>query len=130
MSNRFKETSQCRKTRNRYEARPTRKKKKRHVRISIIQEIFKIITILSMDEIKVANLGQAASAACSMATNFLAPVKTERQIYENSMLEDDPNANSVVSTSQEDRTVPRWGPNHKGAQELANLYSTGNNFNN
>lgn len=82
-----------------------------------------------MDEIKVANLGQAASAACSMATNFLAPVKTERQIYENSMLEDDPNANSVVSTSQEDRTVPRWGPNHKGAQELANLYSTGNNFN-
>mgnify|MGYP004578781585 CR=1 FL=1 len=83
-----------------------------------------------MDEIKVANLGQAASAACSMATNFLAPVKTERQIYENSMLEDDPNANSVVSTSQEDRTVPRWGPNHKGAQELANLYSTGNNFNN
>ncbi|XP_031365090.1 transmembrane protein 189 isoform X2 [Apis dorsata] len=77
-----------------------------------------------MDEIKVANLGQAASAACSMATNFLAPVKTERQIYENSMLEDDPNANSVVSTSQEDRTVPRWGPNHKGAQELANLYST------
>ncbi|OAD58006.1 hypothetical protein WN48_00798 [Eufriesea mexicana] len=67
-----------------------------------------------MDEIKVANLGQAASAACSMATNFLAPVKTERQIYENSMLEDDPNANSVVSTSQEDRTVPRWGPNHKG----------------
>ncbi|XP_061935200.1 plasmanylethanolamine desaturase 1 isoform X4 [Apis cerana] len=77
-----------------------------------------------LDEIKVANLGQAASAACSMATNFLAPVKTERQIYENSMLEDDPNANSVVSTSQEDRTVPRWGPNHKGAQELANLYST------
>lgn len=71
------------------------------------------------------NLGQAASAACSMASNFLAPVKTERQIYENSMLEDDPNANSVVSTSQEDRTVPRWGPNHKGAQELANLYSTG-----
>lgn len=79
-----------------------------------------------MDEIKVANLSQAASAACSMATNFLAPVKTERQIYENSMLEDDPNANSVVSTSQEDRTVPRWGPTHKGAQELANLYSNGN----
>lgn len=78
-----------------------------------------------MEDIKVPNLGQAASAACSMATNFLAPVKTERQIYENSMLEDDPNANSVVSTSQEDRIVPRWGPNHKGAQELANLYSTG-----
>ncbi|XP_046413018.1 plasmanylethanolamine desaturase isoform X2 [Neodiprion fabricii] len=73
----------------------------------------------------VPHLEQAASAACTMATNFLAPVKTERQIYENSMLEDDPNANSVVPTSFEDRTVPRWGPNHKGAQELANLYSTG-----
>lgn len=78
-----------------------------------------------MEDIKVPNLGHAASAACSMATNFLAPVKTERQIYENSMLEDDPNANSVVPTSIEDRIVPRWGPNHKGAQELANLYSTG-----
>lgn len=78
-----------------------------------------------MEDIKVPNLGQAASAACSMATNFLAPVKTERQIYENSMLEDDPNANSVIPSSQEDKTVPRWGPNHKGAQELANLYSTG-----
>lgn len=81
-----------------------------------------------MDDIKVPNLGQAASAACSMATNFLAPVKTEQQIYENSMLEDDPNANSVVPTSNEDRILPRWGPSHKGAQELANLYSSGKYF--
>lgn len=80
---------------------------------------------LNMEDIKVPKLEQAATAACSMATNFLAPVKTEQQIYENSMLEDDPNANSVISTSEEDRTIPRWGPNHKGAQELANLYSTG-----
>lgn len=58
-----------------------------------------------------------------MASNFLAPVKTEKQIFENSMLEDDPNANSSVS--QEEYTKPRWGPHHKGAQELANLYSGG-----
>ncbi|XP_067007447.2 plasmanylethanolamine desaturase 1 [Anabrus simplex] len=59
----------------------------------------------------------------SMATNFLAPVKTEQQIFENSMLEDDPNANSAVT--HEEKIKPRWGPHHKGAQELANLYSTG-----
>lgn len=54
---------------------------------------------------------------------FLAPVKTDQQIFEDSMLEDDPNANCVVKN--EERTKPRWGPHHKGAQELANLYSTG-----
>lgn len=59
----------------------------------------------------------------SMATKILAPVKTERQILENSMLEDDPNANCAVKP--EEKTRPRWGPQHKGAQELANLYSTG-----
>ncbi|XP_014210278.1 transmembrane protein 189 [Copidosoma floridanum] len=77
-----------------------------------------------MEASAMPHLGQAASVACTMASNLLAPVKTERQIYENSMLEDDPNSNSVVpSSSTEDRTVPRWGPNHKGAQELASLYS-------
>lgn len=59
----------------------------------------------------------------SVATNFLAPVKTEQEILANSMLEDDPNANSAVT--HEEKTRPRWGPQHKGAQELANLYSTG-----
>lgn len=79
----------------------------------------------------VQHLEKAASTACTMANNFLAPVKTEQQIYENSMLEDDPNANSVITTTKtlpDDRTVPRWGPNHKGARELANLYSTGENY--
>lgn len=80
----------------------------------------------TIESTAVPHLEKAASTACSMATTFLAPVKTERQIYENSMLEDDPNANSVIKTIlHEDPTVPRWGPNHKGAQELANLYSTG-----
>ncbi|XP_066598811.1 plasmanylethanolamine desaturase 1 [Prorops nasuta] len=73
-------------------------------------------------KLNIPNLDQAI---CSVANSFLAPVKTERQIFENLMLEDDPNANSMVPISPEDRTRPRWGPNHKGAQELANLYSTG-----
>lgn len=60
--------------------------------------------------------------AC-VATNFLAPVKTEKEILANSMLEDDPNANCVVTN--EEKIRPRWGPKHKGAQELANLYSSG-----
>ncbi|CAG5108598.1 Similar to PEDS1: Plasmanylethanolamine desaturase (Homo sapiens) [Cotesia congregata] len=56
----------------------------------------------------VQHLEKAASTACTMANNFLAPVKTEQQIYENSMLEDDPNANSVVTTTKtlpDDRTT-------------------------
>lgn len=63
-----------------------------------------------------------------VATKILAPVKTEQQILENSMLEDDPNANSTVTSLSSSSMVnkpPRWGPQHKGAQELANLYSTG-----
>ncbi|XP_044743235.1 plasmanylethanolamine desaturase [Chrysoperla carnea] len=58
-----------------------------------------------------------------MKTNFLAPVKTDQDILENSMLEDDPNANCAIT--HEEKTRPRWGPQHKGAQELANLYSKG-----
>lgn len=46
------------------------------------------------------------------------------------MLEDDPNANCQLDTANDvkDSTnnIPRWGPQHKGAQELANLYSPGN----
>lgn len=50
------------------------------------------------------------------------------------MFEDDPNANCQLatnkdvtnSTSNESQSSPRWGPLHKGAQELANLYSPGN----
>lgn len=62
----------------------------------------------------------------SVATNFLAPVKTAKDILANSMLEDDPNANSAVT--HEEKIRPRWGPRHKGAQELANLYSSGRRF--
>lgn len=39
-------------------------------------------------------------------------------------LENDPNGNSCLVGPQADKTL-RWGPNHKGAQELAQLYSTG-----
>lgn len=54
---------------------------------------------------------------------FQAPVKTNQEIYENSMLEDDPNANTQLR--KKNIKAARWGPNHKGAQTLANFYSTG-----
>lgn len=45
------------------------------------------------------------------------------------MSEDDPNGNVIVKDEcsvQGDKSgAPRWGPKHKGAQELANLYSPG-----
>lgn len=40
------------------------------------------------------------------------PVKTEQQILENSMSEDDPNANSISKIKQK-AIAARWGPNHK-----------------
>lgn len=110
-----------------------------------------------------------AHSTFSLPCHFLAgtavPVKTAQQILENSMSEDDPNANSDPATttttisataaatitdaassswssSSAGKTAespttnggvdaaglalhPRWGPQHKGAQELANLYSPG-----
>lgn len=51
------------------------------------------------------------------------------------MLEDDPNSNCQLATkindtsnTQNEQPPPRWGPQHKGAQELANLYSPGKLF--
>lgn len=61
--------------------------------------------------------------ASTMANTLMAPVKTEKQILEHSMSEDDPNANTHLSS--EVFTQPRWGPRHRGAQELAELYSPG-----
>lgn len=61
--------------------------------------------------------------ASTMATTLLAPVKTERQIFEHSMSEDDPNANTQPPS--EVGPMPRWGPQHRGAKELAELYSPG-----
>uniref|UniRef100_A0A182SL16 Uncharacterized protein n=1 Tax=Anopheles maculatus TaxID=74869 RepID=A0A182SL16_9DIPT len=60
------------------------------------------------------------------------PVKTDQEILQNSMLEDDPNSNTILASTglTEDNSAslekrPRWGPQHKGAQELAKLYSNG-----
>ncbi|KFB53783.1 ubiquitin-conjugating enzyme variant [Anopheles sinensis] len=63
------------------------------------------------------------------------PVKTDQEILQNSMLEDDPNSNTILATPPgkeaddsgrtTDEKRPRWGPQHKGAQELAKLYSSG-----
>lgn len=72
------------------------------------------------------NTEQQLEIGTCMANKILAPVKTDKQIYENSMLEDDPNANCAISPKE--KISPRWGPQHKGAQELANLYSNGKEF--
>ncbi|XP_077538129.1 plasmanylethanolamine desaturase Kua [Haemaphysalis longicornis] len=64
----------------------------------------------------------------AMACNLLPPVKTEKQIYENSMPEDDPNSNSDTyqpSDAVDGQLKPRWGPHHAGARELAGLYTRG-----
>lgn len=50
-------------------------------------------------------------------------MKSTEEIYENSMLEDDPNVNSKDSSRNVQQ--PRWGPKNKGAQILANFYSKG-----
>ncbi|KAH7981723.1 hypothetical protein HPB52_000969 [Rhipicephalus sanguineus] len=63
-----------------------------------------------------------------MACNLLPPVKTEKQILENSMPEDDPNSNSDAyqpSNAVDGQLKPRWGPHHAGARELAGLYTRG-----
>lgn len=59
-----------------------------------------------------------------LGNKILAPVKSDREIMENSMLEDDPNANCAKDNGG-NLYQPRWGPGHKGAQQLANLYSAG-----
>lgn len=49
----------------------------------------------------------------------------DRDILTHSMPEDDPNSNSIVNAIDDNNKVPRWGPSHKGAQELKQLYSRG-----
>lgn len=71
---------------------------------------------------------QLQMAAAVLARAPAAAIKTERDILENSMLEDDVNGNSesdLLPCTVTARGTPRWGPQHKGAQELANLYSSG-----
>ncbi|XP_035776754.1 plasmanylethanolamine desaturase-like [Anopheles albimanus] len=82
-------------------------------------------------------LSPASTSAIKISTTFLkTPVKTDQEILQNSMLEDDPNSNTILAGSgvaaadgdkreQHVGTRPRWGPQHKGAQELAKLYSSG-----
>ena len=52
-----------------------------------------------------------------------------QDIMANSMPEDDPNSNSIVkSVGNDNNKVLRWGPSHKGAQELKQLYSSGKQY--
>ena len=52
----------------------------------------------------------------------MGPLKDENTILHNSMAEDDENQNGP---SDNKTGVPRWGPQHKGAQELAAQYTWG-----
>lgn len=63
-----------------------------------------------------------------MASPVSSAFISDRDTLKHSMLEDDPNCNSSLSSELEDFKNPRWGPAHKGAQELAQLYSRGNFF--
>lgn len=63
-----------------------------------------------------------------MASPVSSASFSDRDILKRSMLEDDPNSNSSLSSELEDLKNPRWGPSHKGAQELAQLYSRGKNL--
>ncbi|KAK7491405.1 hypothetical protein BaRGS_00017383 [Batillaria attramentaria] len=49
--------------------------------------------------------------------------KTETDILQNSMLEDDPNSNTQLTEGFQSK--PRWGPQHAGAKELASQYTFG-----
>ena len=59
------------------------------------------------------------------SSKMAAPaVKTDQDITEKSMPEDDENQNSSSPTAIEEQ-VPRWGPQHAGAKYLASQYSAG-----
>lgn len=82
-----------------------------------------VVVLLTFGKVKL--LGEQIVMAC----NLLPPVKTPKQIYENSMPEDDPNSNSDTYQPnerwQDGELKPRWGPYHAGARELASLYTSG-----
>ncbi|XP_055376459.1 plasmanylethanolamine desaturase [Condylostylus longicornis] len=73
------------------------------------------------------SLCQTSVPAIKISSTFLSttPIKSDQEILKNSMLEDDPNGNLALSTGGEISKSPRWGPQHIGAKELANLYSPG-----
>lgn len=52
-------------------------------------------------------------------------MKTDQEIFESSMAEDDPRV-VCVNDEKETKDPQRWGRNHKGAKILANFYSRGN----
>ena len=51
--------------------------------------------------------------------------KTEHEILQYSMTEEDPNGNAAAVETQAD-TKARWGHQHAGARELAAGYTRGN----
>ena len=68
------------------------------------------------------NWGNQPLAARSSRNHSKMGVKSEKDILQNSMLEDDPNSNTQLDQGD---VKPRWGPQHAGAKELASQYTFG-----
>lgn len=82
--------------------------------VTVASEIQHFLTVRSLRLCKLESLWITQNLMYLLQTPTM---KSTEEIYENSMLEDDPNRQNTQHQ--------RWGPKNKGAQILANFYSRG-----